>query len=135
MKHMWSEEEIQSLIEEQGGSGGSEVHLYAHYINMQISSAQHTNLAIYKNDNTAFTADTLLEWLKTNGFNDSNNNYYSANGYADLGLVVLGIAPSTAQNTFIVSMETISSNGELSHTTTPVSKFSYTLTDTIIQIF
>ena len=134
MKHMWSEEELQALIEEQGGSGESEVHLYAHYINMQISSAQHTNLAIYTNDKTAFTADTLLEWLKTNGFNEANNNYYSANGYADLGLVVLGIAPSTTEKTFIVSMETIS-NGELSHTTTPVSKFSYTLTDTIIQIF
>ena len=116
-----------------GGSGGSEVHLYAHYINMQVSSANHTNLSIYTNDNTAFTADTLLEWLKTNGFNGSNNNYYSANGYADLGLVVLGIAPSTTQNIFTVSMETIS-EGKLSHTTTQVSKFSYTLTDTIIQI-
>lgn len=109
-------------------------HLYAHYINMQITSSQHTNLTIYTNDNTQFTVDTLLEWLTTNGFNASNNNYYTANGYADLGQVVLGIAPSTTENMFTVSLETIS-NGALSHTTTPVSKYSYTLTDTVKQIF
>ena len=31
MKHMWSEEEIQELISEQGGSGGSE---YLHIISI-----------------------------------------------------------------------------------------------------
>ena len=66
MKHMWSEEEIQELIEEQGGSsgsGGSEVHLYRHVINIDSPKG---SFVIENDNNTPFTFSTLCDFLVAN---------------------------------------------------------------------
>ena len=62
MKHMWSEEEIQELIDEQGGSSGSEVHLYMHFIN----GNQNENFTLYTSDNTPFTTSTVKQYISEN---------------------------------------------------------------------
>ena len=79
MKHMWSEEELQSLIEEQGGSGGSEVHLYRHHINICGMNQNLDNMqlyvafGIYLPYNTPLTYNEVREWLYNNGFSNKNN--------------------------------------------------------------
>ena len=63
MKHMWSEEEIQTLIEEQGGgSGGSEAHLYIH----SILGEQNERFILYTNDNMPFTTSKVKEYIAEN---------------------------------------------------------------------
>ena len=72
MKHMWSEEEIQELIAEQGGSGGGEVHLYRHSINLMGRNQGKEALAvqvrfdILLSTNTAFTYEDVRIWLMNN---------------------------------------------------------------------
>ena len=65
MKHMWSEEEIQELIGEQGGSGGSE---YLHIISITYPEAGGFCLNIKTNTNTPFTCKTLIAYLKALGY-------------------------------------------------------------------
>ena len=68
MKHMWSEEEIQTLIEEQGGSGGSGGKLYLHIISIIYKEAGGFCLNIKTNTNTPFTCETLISYLKALGY-------------------------------------------------------------------
>ena len=68
MKHMWSEEEIQELIAEQGGSGGSEK-LYHHNIMIQgtVGYAPTCYFDVYTRDNTPFTTSLICEYISTYG--------------------------------------------------------------------
>ena len=83
MKHMWSEEEIQSLIEEQsGGGGGSEVHLYRHSIslkgrniNFEISPVE-VRFDILLSTNIALTYEDVRIWLLNNRY-DNNDRFLS----------------------------------------------------------
>ena len=127
MKHMWSEEEIQDLIEEQGGSGGSEVHLYGHYISAK--AVANINLTIYSSSNIPFQADTLKTWLNDNGFL-YNSNEYIASGYSSNGRLVIGV--SVQDSDVYVSFMTVDNN---TLTKSAYRQYSFTtLTDKIIQI-
>ena len=71
MKHMWSEEEIQDLIEEQassGGSGGSEK-LYHHDIMIvgKVGYAPTCYFDIYTRDNTPFTTSLICQYISKYG--------------------------------------------------------------------
>ena len=77
MKHMWSEEEIQELISEQGGSGGgggSEVHLYKHSIRLQGRNAGYEvfpaeiRFDILLSTNIALTYEDVRIWLLNNQY-------------------------------------------------------------------
>ena len=66
MKHMWSEEEIQGLISEQGGSGGGK--LYLHIISIAYPEVGGFCINIKTNTNTPFTCETLISYLKALGY-------------------------------------------------------------------
>ena len=81
MKHMWSEEEIQELISEQGGSGGSggsEVHLYRHSISLTGRNAGRETLPvevrfdILLSTNIALTHEDVRMWLLNNQYDTKN---------------------------------------------------------------
>ena len=69
MKHMWSEEELQELIAEQGGSGGSEVHLYKHSISFQISTYKLFLEDIYNNSSSSLTINNEIFTAISNSSN------------------------------------------------------------------
>ena len=69
MKHMWSEEEIQDLIAEQGGGGEK---LYLHIISISYKEAGGFCLNIKTNTNTPFTCETLISYLKALGYTSIN---------------------------------------------------------------
>ena len=112
--------------------GGSEVHLYGHYISAKQNANSNINLVIYNNDNTAFTSATLKSWLNTNGFSVTSNNSYVASGYYTTGEVVIGLGVSGSS--IEISTEFINSSNVLAHDIKNFTSFS-SLTDTIIQIF
>lgn len=126
---------FENLWFKNGSSSGSgtEAHLYAHYINMQMSGAVHINLVIYSNDNTQFTYSTILSWLVNNGFRYTDDNFYTAAGYYDSGRIVLGLAPSSG-GYFKVSYEYIE-NGTLKHNMGDALADAFNVTDTVKQIF
>ena len=68
MKHMWSEEEIQELISEQGGSGGSEK-LYHHNITIsgKVGYAPNCYFDINTRDNTPFTTSLICKYISKYG--------------------------------------------------------------------
>ena len=77
MKHMWSEEEIQELISEQGGSGGggeSEAHLYRHSISLKGRNANfeiqpvEVRFDILLSTNIALTYEDVRIWLLNNRY-------------------------------------------------------------------
>ena len=82
MKHMWSEEEIQSLIEEQGGSGESEVHLYRHSISLKGRNADfeirpvEVRFDILLSTNIALTYEDVRMWLLNNQY-DTKDRFLS----------------------------------------------------------
>ena len=132
MKHMWSEEEIQELIAEQGGSGGSEVHLYGHYISATAGSNSNINLAIYSNSNIPFKTDTLKKWIQDNGFSVASDKSYLASGYYLNGRIVIGVGVRSSMLE-VLYMYVNDSN------TLAKSKSEYygfdSVTDTVTQIF
>ena len=75
MKHMWSEEEIQELISEQGGSGGGGVHLYEHKLYIMAYDNLYCNIhPIYLSTNTAITKDNVpINLIGYNYSNDASN--------------------------------------------------------------
>ena len=124
MKHMWSEEEIQELIEEQGGSGGSEAHLYIH----SILGNQSERFILYTSDNIPFTTSTVKEYIAENiskvsitgTYNNNNNEYFWHS------LSVNGSSLSTTKIGFY------NNNGVF----TKYSQFDFTLSaDKVTQIF
>ena len=120
------------LLDEE--SGGSEVHLYAHYIHMKMDTTLNINLVIYKNDNIQFTYSSILAWLSINGFYSINSNFYNANGYYGNGdRIVLGIAPG-GQGYFKIFYESIKDNS-LKFTLGEALGDAFTITDHITQIF
>ena len=131
MKHMWSEEEIQELISEQGGSGGggeSEVHLYCHYISAE--AVANINLTIYSSSNIPFQADTLKTWLNDNGFLYKTNDYI-ASGYSSNGRIIIGV--SVQDSNIYVSFMSVGNDNTL--TKGAYQQYSFAkLTDKIIQI-
>ena len=103
MKHMWSEEEIQALIEDQSGSGGSE---YLHIISIAFKEIGGFCLNIKTNTNTPFNCETLISYLKALGYismnqimpcapyrvgNNSSNQKFAATGVYCKDNVYLGI--------------------------------------------
>ena len=77
MKQMWSEEEIQELISEQGGSGGSEVHLYQHniYLNSVFTDNRTFSCSFISKSETPFNVTNFLDFILNNGF-DYNTKLY-----------------------------------------------------------
>jgi len=71
MKHMWSEEELQALIEAQGGGGSSKT--YTHNIRFTRTNSYTSDfmIEIVDNDSTPFTVEKLR----------SINGYILASGY------------------------------------------------------
>ena len=127
MKHMWSEEELQALIEEQGGSGGSsgsEVHLYIH----SILGDKNERFILYTNDNTPFTTSTVKEYIANNISKISITGSYSVNDkeYFWHSLSVGGSSLSTTETGFY------NDNGVLKKYT----QFDFNLSiDKVSQIF
>lgn len=65
MKHMWSEEEIQALIESQGGGEGGGGKLYQHVCHITDDSELDIYcLEIITRDNTPLTLSNLVNILK-----------------------------------------------------------------------
>ena len=130
MKHMWSEEEIQELISEQGGSGGSEVHLYEHHIYTKSQGNSYVLFIIYSNNNIPFTPDKIKQWLIDNNFTGTYI-YYPASGYFATGDVIIGIGFSGQ----FFEMKTINVNdSNVLSTNIKNSTTIYALSDEIIQI-
>ena len=120
------------LLDEE--SGGSEVHLYAHYIHMQMDNILNINLVIYKNDNIQFTYESIISWLYSNGFSSTENNFYNVNGYYENGTrIVLGIAPG-GRGYFDIFYEYIKNNS-LTFMLGEALADAFTITDHITQIF
>ena len=76
MKHMWSEEEIQALVEEQGG--GSEVHLYQHIVKLQFTirsfgPTTYSSFTIVTNNSESINETYIRNEL---GINSKNNSLY-----------------------------------------------------------
>ena len=154
MKHMWSEEELQALIEEQGGSsvvanptlsgdeatlngveidstkykvgGGSEVHLYKHYITITFTNYDFLS-ELLTPTNTAFTKDTLREFM----FNDGNKIKLICSGYYGNGKVAMNIT-AINKNTSKVTGCDITNN---SYWSADIENSSTSFTDKIIKIF
>ena len=124
MKHMWSEEELQALIEEQGGSGGSEMHLYMH----SILGTESERFILYTNDNTPFTTSSVKEYIANNISKISITGTYSSNNYEYFwhSLSVSGSSLSTTKIGFY------DNNGVFKK----YSQFAFTLSnDKVSQIF
>ena len=114
--------------------GGSEVHLYAHYIHMRMDITININLVIYKNDNIQFTYASIISWLYSNGFSGADNNFYNANGYyANGNGIVLGIVPGS-RGYFKLFYEYIKDNS-LKFMSGEALADEFIITDHITQIF
>ena len=111
--------------------GGSDVHLYGHYISATVSSDSNINLVIYSNNNIPFESDKLKTWLKDNGFSVTSDNPYFASGYFSNGRIVIGIGVASMVE---VSYMFVNDSNALTKSTSQYYSFN-TLTDKIIQIF
>ena len=127
MRHMWSEEELQALIEEQGGSGGSggsEVHLFVH----SILGEQNERFILYTNDSTPFTTSTVKEYIANNIVKVSITGSYNNNNY-EYFWHSLGVSGSSLS---ITKIGFYNNNGVFSK----YSQHEFTLrTDNVSQIF
>lgn len=112
--------------------GGSEVHLYGHFISAKPSATSIVNFVIYSNNNVSFTSSTAKQWLKDNGFSVILDNSYVASGFSTTGNVIIGVG--VAGSYIEISSEYINNSNALVHDTQNYISFS-SLTDTIIQIF
>ena len=144
MKHMWSEEEIQELISEQGGSVGSEVHLYKHSILLKGRNVNHEALPvevrfdILLSTNIALTYEDVRMWLLNNQY-DTRNRFLSVQSGRITGTipnisyhVIIGLYSDKSYINFMLQYI----NGE-SVGTVEVSFFNAdkSCTDTVTQIF
>ena len=133
MKHMWSEEEIQDLIEEQGGSGGSEVHLYVHTIWIYKADIAYISFNIYNTSQNALNATNTLDYLLQNTDNNNNlecngNVVYNNVMYSALGVYVASSNPN------IISV--IYNRGDINTTANANISSRYNLfKDVVTQIF
>ena len=133
MKHMWSEEEIQELISEQGGSGGggeSEAHLYRHSISFQVSTYKLFLEDIYNNSSSSLTINNEIFTAINHSSNKLMcycfNSNTTKNKITHIGHLFLG-----AGKVKVIIQEY---NGSVEETFTvpdPPSSFN----DTITQIF
>lgn len=123
MKHMWSEEEIASLIEEQSSG---KVHLYRHRILEKLVDSFILEFVIIDTNETAYTETTLLSFLEENS---SEAVPYSANGRLGTEHQIIGVFKNSNPAfpfgvAYIQDVNTIATMGYP----------SITFTDTIIQI-
>ena len=70
MKHMWSEEEIQTFIEEHGGSSGK---IYEHVIYINDDFIGKISLGLKTSNKNPFTAETFVLYLHSIGYTDENS--------------------------------------------------------------
>ena len=115
-----------------GGSGGSEIHLYGHYISTSVGSNSNINLAIYSNSDIPFQTGTLVNWIKNNGFSVSSDKCYVASGYYSNGRIVIGIGVTASM--LEVSYMYINDSNTLAKGSATYYGFN-SITDKIIQIF
>lgn len=112
--------------------GGSDVHLYGHFISAKANNNSNINFVIYSNNNISFTPSTLKQWLTNNGFSSTLNNFYVASGYFTTGEIVIGVGV-TGSN-IEISVEYVNDSNVLAHDIKNYISFT-SVTDTIIQIF
>ena len=87
MKHMWSEEELQAFIEEQGGEGEK---IYNHKLNITAgigSFIESLNLEIINKSNTPLTYNDLATY-----FPSSYTAKYNCSGRSTKTSVIEGIS-------------------------------------------
>ena len=135
MKHMWSEEEIQELISEQGGSGGGSVvsYKYLHSIQLTVVDLGVLTFFIKNNDSNPFTKQSLNMWLGENGY--IGNIFYSVNpisvgswGYAGIGIS----KPENSVSIIYINCLTIIDN-KLAQVNTTTGASS-TIIDTVTEV-
>ena len=131
---MWSEEEIQSLIEEQVSGGGSGVsYKYLHSIQLTVVDLGVLTFSIKNNDGNPFTKPSLNMWLGENGYIESI--FYSVNpisvgswGYAGIGIS----KPENSSSVIFINCLTIINNKlAQANTTTGASS---TIIDTVTEV-
>ena len=118
------------LLDEE--SGGSEVHLYGHYISATAGADSNINLAIYSNSNIPFKIDTLKNWIKDNGFSVASDKSYVASGYYLNGRIVIGVGVRSSMLEVLYMY--INDSNTLTKSTSEYYGFD-SITDTITQIF
>ena len=134
MKHMWSEEEIQELIGEQGGSGGSGVsYKYLHSIELNVVDLGVLTFPIKNNDSNPFTKQSLNRWLGENGY--IGTIFYSVNPISVGSWGYAGIGISKQENSvsiiYINCLTIVNNKLEQANTTTGASS---TIIDTVTEV-
>ena len=136
MKHMWSEEEIQELISEQGGSGGSGGgggSEYLHSIKLTVVDLGNLTFSIKNNDSKPFTKQSLNMWLGENGY--IGNIFYSVNpiSVGSWGYAVIGISKQENSTSviFINCLTIVDNKIAQANTSTGASS---TIIDTVTEV-
>ena len=126
MKHMWSEEELQALIEEQGGSGGK---LYLHMIELSLSGDSKYSgvyLELYSSFSSPFTYEEL--------FSENVNNIPCTTTMANNNSGYLGTRFAVFQNEIFIGGVYVL-NGVLANDNVRINKNKIIrLTDTVKEV-
>ena len=135
MKHMWSEEEIQELISEQGGSGGGSE--YLHIISISYPEAGGFCLNIKTNTNTPFTCKTLISYLKALGYTSMTQTmpcapYRVSTDSAEQKWMVVGVFCS--DSIYLGISQAKVSNGNLYISNGNTTKDYPSFTDTVTEV-
>ena len=135
MKHMWSEEELQTLIEEQGGSGEKK---YEHVIYIHDDSLGKISLGLKTSNSNPFTAVTFLLYLHSIGYTDQNSAMpcCSCEMGSSKTFVATGVfCQDNTPNNIIIGITKIQlSNGALYVGSGSKSASSITLTDKVTEV-